>query len=112
MDAMASAFTPTARGPATQRRASPRRSTRPSRLGRTRSRNLAAATASIAGTVTDRRGNPVAGAAVMITGDSPSHRDVAAVTDGQGRYRFAGLTPGHYTLLVNAAGSGPEQRSV
>jgi hypothetical protein len=69
----------------------------------------AAGSASITGTVTDPRGAPVAGAAVMFTGASPSHRDVAAVTDAQGGFRFGGLPPGRYTVLVNATGFGPQQ---
>jgi phage gp45-like len=49
-----------------------------------------------------RSGAPVAGAAVMIAGDSPSHLDIAAVTSASGEYRFAGLLPGDYAIEVNA----------
>ena len=60
--------------------------------------------AAIAGTVTDAAGKPLPWTAVLIIGDSPAHRDIAAMTDGQGRYRFDSLTPGDYTLLANASG--------
>ncbi len=59
--------------------------------------------AAIAGVVTEVGGRPVAWASVMITG-GPAHRDIAASTDGQGRYRFDSLSPGQYTLMVNASG--------
>jgi hypothetical protein len=49
---------------------------------------------------------------VLITGDSPSHRDLAALTDLQGGYRFDGLTPGSYTLLVNAEGRAQQTGQV
>jgi hypothetical protein len=61
-------------------------------------------TGQITGRVTAAAGHPIADAVVLITGDSPSHRDLAALTDPQGGYRFDGLSPGLYTLLVNAEG--------
>ena len=61
----------------------------------------------IAGRVTTSKGAPVADAAVMITGDSPGHRDIAALTNAQGEYRLGSLVPGRYTLIVNAAGYAP-----
>ena len=61
----------------------------------------------ITGRVTTSTGAPVADAAVMITGASPRHRDIAALTNAQGGYRFGGLAPGLYTLVVNAAGYAP-----
>jgi hypothetical protein len=57
----------------------------------------------IAGVVSEAGGRPVAWASVMITG-GPAHRDIAASTDGQGRYRFDSLLPGDYALTVNASG--------
>jgi hypothetical protein len=56
----------------------------------------------IAGQVTTVQGEPVADAAVMITGDSPSHKDIAALTNDRGEYRFDELIPGDYTIMVNA----------
>jgi hypothetical protein len=55
---------------------------------------------------------PVAGAVVLIAGDSPSHRDIAALTDLQGTYQFDDLAPGQYTLLVNAEGHPPQTGQV
>jgi Carboxypeptidase regulatory-like domain len=60
--------------------------------------------ATIQGRVTDAQGNPVPGASVLITGASPSHPDIAARTSANGTYRYSNLTPGLYTLLVNAEG--------
>ena len=67
--------------------------------------------AAIAGIVSEAGGRPVAWASVMITG-GPPHRDIAASTDGQGRYRFDSLLPGQYTLLVNASGHPPKEGQV
>ncbi|MGW8318973.1 MAG: carboxypeptidase-like regulatory domain-containing protein [Candidatus Promineifilaceae bacterium] len=60
-------------------------------------------TGAIAGTVNGPSQEPLAGAVVMISGDSPAHLDIAALTDAAGRYRFDNLQPGLYNLLVNAA---------
>jgi hypothetical protein len=68
--------------------------------------------ASIVGTVTNRHRDPVAGAAVLITGDSPGHLDIAAVSNRQGQYRFDGLVPGAYSLMANAAGYPMQTRNV
>jgi hypothetical protein len=64
------------------------------------------------GRVTDENGVPVVGAAVVITGDSPRHRDIAALTDRDGRFRFAGLEHGSYEFLVNAEGHPPKTAAV
>lgn len=64
------------------------------------------------GRVTDESGVPIGGATVMVTGDSPQHRDIAALTDRDGRFRFAGLEPGTYTFLVNAPGHPPKTAAV
>ena len=68
--------------------------------------------AAIAGVVTDSAGKPLGWAAVLITGDSPRHQDIAATTNAQGQYRFDGLQPGVYTLLVNASGFEPQDGRV
>lgn len=59
------------------------------------------ARSAISGTVTDAQGQPVVAGVVLITGNSPTHLDIAALTNAQGYYRFGGLIPGSYTLLVN-----------
>jgi hypothetical protein len=61
-------------------------------------------TGTILGRVTTVDGEPVVDAAVMIGGTSPSHFDIAALTNEQGEYRFADLVPGDYTLVVNVEG--------
>ena len=66
----------------------------------------------IQGTVQDGQGQPIAEAAVMITGDSPTHPDIAALTNQKGEYRFTSLLPGRYTLLVNALDREPKQDTV
>ena len=68
--------------------------------------------AAIAGTVKDASGQPLPWAAVLIVGGSPVHRDIAAMTDDQGCYRFDSLIPGNYTLLVNAPGHSPKEGNV
>lgn len=56
----------------------------------------------ITGQVSTSYGDPVVDAVVMITGDSPPHSDIAALTNDDGRYSFIDLRPGQYTLMVNA----------
>ncbi|NCF67610.1 MAG: hypothetical protein GWP61_16725 [Chloroflexi bacterium] len=57
----------------------------------------------IRGRVVDGQGRPVEEAVVLITGDSPRHPDIAALTGVRGEYSFIDLLPGNYTLLVNVA---------
>jgi Carboxypeptidase regulatory-like domain len=47
--------------------------------------------AMLSGTVIDAHGTPLAGAALMIAGASPSHRDIATLTNQEGQYSFRGL---------------------
>src|SRR5215475_14115030 len=62
-----------------------------------------ATTGTIEGTVTDPNGAVVPGATVRVT--SPNlMRAQTATSDGQGRYRFANLPPGKYTVTVEATG--------
>ncbi|MGE5463494.1 MAG: carboxypeptidase-like regulatory domain-containing protein [Syntrophothermus sp.] len=68
--------------------------------------------AAIAGVVTDSAGKSVGWATVLITGDSPTHRDIAATTNSQGQYRLDGLQPGKYTVMVNAPGLDPQTGQV
>ena len=58
-------------------------------------------TGAIAGQVTTTRGEPIVDAVVMITSSSPDHKDIAALTSEQGKYRFDDLIPGNYTVLAN-----------
>ena len=64
---------------------------------------LAQTSASLNGTVLDPRGAPLPGASLSLTNDATG---VIRKTksDAQGRYTFAGLTSGKYTVQVDAAG--------
>ena len=66
----------------------------------------------IEGRVTDAHGAGIEEAAVMITGDSPAHSDIAALTDTTGSFAFTSLIPGAYTVLVNAPDRAPRRQSV
>jgi hypothetical protein len=58
---------------------------------------------SLHGTVTDQTGAVVPGAHVTIT-DPDTGAKAARVTDGRGNYDFEQITPGKYTILVEATG--------
>ena len=59
--------------------------------------------AGMTGIVKDPSGSPVASAAVALTNeDSGVTRNV--VCDAEGRYRFAAVQPGRYSLRVTATG--------
>ena len=62
------------------------------------------AAGTIAGRVIYDGGAPVVDAVVLITGNSPLHKDIAALTNEYGEYRFDGLVTGKYTIMVNANG--------
>jgi protocatechuate 3,4-dioxygenase beta subunit len=66
----------------------------------------------IAGVVTDDSGTPLAWAIVTIGGSSPEHPDIAPATDHAGRYRFDGLIPGIYTIIVNAEDYPLQQKQI
>ena len=66
----------------------------------------------IVGRVKTLDGAPVAGAFVLFTGNSPAHGDIAAVTNDVGVFRFAGLAPGRYELLVNSERYGIQRAVV
>ena len=62
-----------------------------------------ASDAEIAGTARDTSGGPVAGAMITLSNqDSGFTRN--ASSDGEGRYRFAALAPGRYSLKLEAPG--------
>ncbi len=67
------------------------------------SQTQTSATASLQGAVTDDRGHAVAGALVSVTGEQKA----VAVTDGAGRFVFAGLSPGPYIVRVHQRGYAP-----
>jgi len=71
-----------------------------------------AATATLAGTVADRRDRPVPEARVLafpLAGEGGAPLETA--TDLEGRFRFARLAPGPYRLLVEAAGFPPAEKA-
>lgn len=66
----------------------------------------------IQGRVVDGHGRPIGEAVVMIVGDSPTHPDIAALTNEKGEYSFTSLLAGIYTLLANVLDHEPQQGSV
>jgi outer membrane receptor protein involved in Fe transport len=54
----------------------------------------------IAGTVLDAQGNPIAGAQVILAGSTAR----AATSDGHGAFSFAAVVPGLYSVTVTRAG--------
>jgi protocatechuate 3,4-dioxygenase beta subunit len=78
-----------------------------------------AATASLEGVVTKSNGGPVRGAIVVATRargpDTPPYQVLrpaaAATTSNDGRFSFAGLSPGDYGVTATAAGFAPGERS-
>jgi protocatechuate 3,4-dioxygenase beta subunit len=56
----------------------------------------------LSGRVSDGRRHPVENAAVMFTGASPEHQDIAQITGPDGRFFYPTLPPGRYTLLARA----------
>jgi iron complex outermembrane receptor protein len=61
----------------------------------------------ISGMISDQTGAAVAGASVELSGQTVSR---TTVTDGQGRYRFDGLSAGDYSVRVSAAQFQPAER--
>ena len=57
----------------------------------------------IEGKVIDPKGDPVAGASVIIT-EEVNNQKFTAVTDQQGRYKIEGLPAGGYTVVISASG--------
>ena len=66
-------------------------------------------TGKIAGTVTDKDGNPLAGAVVKIAG----HSEFSDTTDGNGAYKFGGVPEGTWPKVVaTKAGFEPDSDAV
>ena len=66
----------------------------------------------ITGTVTDRSKNePLTGIAVLLGGENLA-RQLTATTDDSGRFSFAGLSPGTYTVSASAETFRPVEVSV
>ena len=57
----------------------------------------------IEGTVCDSQNKPVADAVISLESDGQAH-EIVARSDSQGRYRFAAILPGSYTLRANKPG--------
>jgi protocatechuate 3,4-dioxygenase beta subunit len=66
----------------------------------------------ILGTVRSQDGTPIPNATVFLTGNSPDHRDMAALTDEGGSFRLTNLQPGSFEIQVNAQGRGGRTTSV
>lgn len=58
----------------------------------------------IEGVVLDARGRPLADCPVLLTGASPDHRDLAALTADDGTFSFLELEPGRYEVLAQSEG--------
>src|ERR1700753_4282304 len=63
-----------------------------------------AVTGTMRGTVAAANGSVVAGATVSAKNEGTGTTTPAATTTGEGTFEFAGLTPGPYTVTVEAAG--------
>src|SRR6201992_1710629 len=63
-----------------------------------------AVTGTMRGTVADANGSVIAGATVSAKNEATGTTTPAATTTGEGTFEFAGLTPGPYTVTVEAAG--------
>lgn len=61
----------------------------------------------IKGRVTNKNGEPVSNASVMIV-----EKNLGTAADDDGRFSFSGIEPGSYTLQISAVGFGTETRKV
>ncbi len=75
-----------------------------------------AGTASLSGKITTTTGqnttNNIPGIAVKLTGPAPATTSQTAVSDSDGKYQFAHLAPGSYTLEAAVEGFQPETAAV
>ena len=63
-------------------------------------------TSALAGQVTDPTGNGIPGAGVTVTNQQTGQK-LSAKTDESGRFNFPQLTPGNYSIRVEAQGFRP-----
>ncbi len=61
-------------------------------------------TGNVAGTIKDAQGGVIPGATVVLVSQSRGTKSVPAVTDGDGNYVFANITPDTYTVNVTMPG--------
>jgi protocatechuate 3,4-dioxygenase beta subunit len=66
----------------------------------------------IAGSVLDAGGRPVPDATIAITGEGPRRRDVGALSNDNGEFGFAGLSPGRFVLAIRADGFASQYQPV
>jgi iron complex outermembrane receptor protein len=71
----------------------------------------AQSSASLTGTVLDPRGVPLPGAAVSVRSDATGAAQ-KSTSDSQGKYAFANLAPGKYSVQVDASGFAASQTPV
>jgi protocatechuate 3,4-dioxygenase beta subunit len=57
---------------------------------------------SIVGRVVDAAGRPIAAARVVIVGGDQPFREIGAVTDAGGNFRFGAMLPGAYRLAAHS----------
>lgn len=69
-------------------------------------------TGAIEGTVTTAEGQPITEASVMVARSARPHRDLAFLTNAQGRYRLGDLLPGEYEIRVETADRPPQAKTV
>ncbi len=68
-------------------------------------------TGNVAGTIKDAQGGVIPGATVVLVSESRGTESVPAVTDGDGNYVFANITPDTYTVNVTMPGFKALKRS-
>jgi protocatechuate 3,4-dioxygenase beta subunit len=70
----------------------------------------------LGGEVWNKKGKPLAGAAVRLVGKQAGGQTVqvgaTVLTNEAGRYQFASVPAGEYTLVVEVPGQAPVQRSL
>jgi iron complex outermembrane receptor protein len=71
----------------------------------------AASTGTLSGRVIDAAGGTVQGATLIAT-PQPNGAPATALTDGDGRYRFAELSPGRYRVVAGSTGFAPAESLV
>ena len=59
-------------------------------------------TGTINGTITDRDGNPISGAKLTLTGNTPLFREEAS-SDDEGKFSFVKVIPGSFQITISAS---------